>query len=101
MDTPVYNVNALFAAACLRLSCLGIGDIDINRERSKDLLAFVLSGQRSDGSWPYAADKVGQWTDGYHTGYILEALGYFLRSPLVTLARDALKAGLVFFENNY
>ena len=82
MEIPVYNVNASFSSCCLRLSCLGVGKADVKRQLSEDLLAFVLRGQRPDGSWPYADDKAGQWVDGYHTGYVLEALGYFLISSL-------------------
>lgn len=99
-EAAVYNVNALLAAACTRLACLKVGDSEMSRKRSEDLLTFVLKGQRKDGSWPYAADSNAQWTDGFHTGYILEALGYLLQSPLDKQVRGPLKIGVEFFEQH-
>jgi polysaccharide biosynthesis protein VpsJ len=100
MDTPVYNVNALIAAACHRLSTVGIRDIDSNGRRADKLLRFVLSGQRLDGSWPYAKDDRGQWVDGYHSGYVLETLGYFLHSSSEAQVGDAIQRGIAFFRDS-
>jgi hypothetical protein len=98
METPVYNVNALFAAASWRLSVLAIGDADAHAERADSLLRFVLAGQRPEGAWPYAAHPSGQWVDGYHTGYVLEALGY-LRHPAVDArVEPALERGATYFR---
>jgi hypothetical protein len=97
MDTPVYNVNALLAAASWRLSVIAIGDARAHAERAASLLRFVLAGQRPDGAWPYAADPSGGWVDGYHTGYVLEALGYFLRSGCDEKVKPALERGTAYF----
>ncbi|MEJ7810903.1 MAG: hypothetical protein WKG32_10885 [Gemmatimonadaceae bacterium] len=99
VDVPVYNVNALFSAACCRLADLGIGAVDTHRQRAEDLLAFVLRGQRPDGAWPYAAHESGQWVDGYHTGYVIEAIGYFLASSLGATVEEPVRVGLRYFAD--
>ena len=100
METPVYNVNALLASASWRLSVLAVGDARAHSQRAQSLLRFVLAGQRPDGAWPYAAHRAGQWVDGYHTGYILEALGY-LRYPAVeTVVEAALERGAGYFRRH-
>jgi hypothetical protein len=98
METPVYNVNALLAAASWRLSILAIGDAQNHAERMESLLRFVLAGQRPDGAWPYAAHPSGQWIDGYHTGYVLEALGYLGQSPSDVRVKLALERGAGYFR---
>lgn len=35
---------------------------------------YTVRAQRPDGSWPYGESSHHQWTDGFHTGYVLEAL---------------------------
>jgi hypothetical protein len=96
-EAATYNVNALLAAACWRLSGLGIGNAELHASRARNLLTFVLDGQRPDGAWPYAAHPAAQWVDGYHSGYVLEALGYFLSSSLEETVRRPLEAGLAYF----
>jgi hypothetical protein len=97
MDTPVYNVNALLSAACWRLSCLDIGAAEPHAEWATDLLKYVLKGQRPGGAWPYASHPAGQWVDGFHTGYVLEALGHFLESPLHNVVAAPLEIGIRHF----
>jgi hypothetical protein len=98
METPVYNVNALLAAASWRLSILAIGDASTHADRAESLLRFVLSGQRPTGAWPYASHPSGQWVDGYHTGYVLEGLGYFQHSALAVPVESALERGAAYFR---
>ena len=97
MEAPVYNVNALLAAALWRLSGLGIGRA-VHAQRAESLLRFVLAGQRADGAWPYAAHPAGRWVDGYHTGYVLEALGYLRRDGADPRVEAALERGAIYFR---
>lgn len=41
---------------------------------AKQAVAFVVSHQKEDGSWGYSLAKEGDWTDNYHTGYVLDCL---------------------------
>jgi hypothetical protein len=35
---------------------------------------YVVRRQREDGSWPYGADARQQWTDNFHTAFVLSSL---------------------------
>jgi hypothetical protein len=72
MSTPIYNVNGLMAGLTAQL-WQGTGD-DRYRDLSARTMDFLFSGQRQDGSWPYASGGKAAFTDGFHTGYILEGL---------------------------
>jgi len=71
-EAAVHNVAALTGALLLRVA---------SHTQEADLAAlghgafrFVLGGQNPDGSWNYARGPRGRWIDGFHTGYVLEAL---------------------------
>jgi len=87
-DAVVYNVAALTGALFERVARhTGEPDLATIGERA---LHFVLQHQNPDGSWYYARGAAGRWVDGFHTGYVLEAL---LQSALVH-GRDDVRAGL-------
>jgi polysaccharide biosynthesis protein VpsJ len=70
-DTMVHNAN-LWGAYVLALAAS-------RNERTWRSLAnaaidYTLRAQRPDGSWPYGESSHHRWTDGFHTGYVLEAL---------------------------
>jgi hypothetical protein len=44
------------------------------KSQARRAVQFVVSHQRSDGSWGYSLASEGGWTDNYHTGYILDCL---------------------------
>jgi len=70
--TRVVNVSALAARVLARLG--STWDDPRLMERAAKLVAFVLSSQGANGSWPYALDTRGDWEDSFHTGFVLEAL---------------------------
>jgi hypothetical protein len=72
MQTPIYNVNGLMTGLTAQL-WQATGD-EGHRILSVRTMGFLLSGQRPDGSWPYAAGGKAAFTDGFHTGYIIEGL---------------------------
>ena len=60
-------------------------------------MIYVVQVQNADGSWFYARGGEGRWVDGFHTGYILEAL---LQATMLDDRRDiatALQRGVDFF----
>lgn len=71
--TPIHNASLL---ACGLLAELHRYD---DREDFADAAragtGYAIAHQRSDGSWPYAELPAGDWVDGHHTGYVLDALG--------------------------
>jgi hypothetical protein len=79
-DSCIVNVQALVAGGFQRL-----GSITDDRGlcTQAELAAdAVRASQRSDGSFPYSMDGRGQFTDSFHTGFVLEGLTRFhLHAP--------------------
>ena len=70
--SPIHNANMLVAGLLARLAA-ATGRTDF-REASAAAVGYCLAKQRPDGSWPYGERPNLQWVDGFHTGYILDAL---------------------------
>jgi polysaccharide biosynthesis protein VpsJ len=70
-DAMVHNAN-LWGAYVLALAA-NRGD-DTRRSLADAAIDYTLRAQRSDGSWPYGESSHHRWTDGFHTGYVIEAL---------------------------
>jgi hypothetical protein len=94
--SPVHNASLLAASVLARLSVLR-GREDF-AEVARGALAYALAHQHGDGSWLYAEGEVGNWTDNFHTGYVLDAL---LRCALAfddAAALDAWRRGMRFYR---
>jgi hypothetical protein len=70
-DTMVHNAN-LWGAYVLALAA------SRNERRWRAVanaaIDYTVQAQQPDGSWPYGESGHHRWTDGFHTGYVLEAL---------------------------
>ena len=89
--TPIHNASLLAAAFLARLSA-HTGS-QSQRSAATDAVRYAVGLQRPDGSWPYGELPHLQWIDGYHTGYVLEALLVCKQAgievPLATLTRGS------------
>ncbi len=94
-DAVVHNVNALAAALLHRLAVATARD-DL-ADLAQRTLAFVVSEQNADGSWYYARGARGRWIDGFHSGYVLEALLESARRAPDPRLEQALERGMAFF----
>jgi hypothetical protein len=68
---------------------------------AKQAVAFVVSQQKEDGSWGYSLTKNGDWTDNYHTGYVLDCLDEYQRLTNDLDYFDNLKIGYSFYRNHF
>lgn len=94
-DAVVYNVNASIAAALARLGdATGRDDLRVLARRT---LHGVVQAQDRDGSWQYARGPAGAWIDGFHTGYVLEALLECAPRLHDAAAATGLERGAAFF----
>ncbi len=71
-STPIHNANMLVSALLARLFAT-LGNEDL-RDRAAKGIEYTAARQRPDGSWPYGELPHLQWVDGFHTGYVLDAL---------------------------
>jgi hypothetical protein len=94
-DATVYNVAALTGAFLQRVArCTGEAELG---ELGGRALRFVVRHQNADGSWFYARGPQGRWVDGFHTGYILEALLRAVHVEGDTALEAALRRGVDFY----
>lgn len=95
----VINANAL-AAALFAAVGSETGDEEL-LARSDELASFVSYSQADSGGWYYAVPRTDSHLshDNFHTGFVLEALGEYLkrRGPDRTI-RDAYESGLQFYR---
>jgi glycosyltransferase involved in cell wall biosynthesis len=95
-DAAVYNVTALTGALLIRIgTATGESELAALGRRA---VRFVLGGQNADGSWPYARGASGRWVDGFHTGYVLEALLQVALQERDPQVAAALERGVAFYH---
>ena len=71
--SPIHNSNLHACALVARVGAL-TGDERL-LETAASGVEWSLARQRPDGSWPYGERPNLRWVDGFHTGYVLDALG--------------------------
>jgi hypothetical protein len=93
--TPIHNASLLVCALLARLhAATGRSEFV---EAAHAGVQYALAHQRPDGSWPYGERPGLEWVDGFHTGYVLEALRRCDASG-VTVDAGALVRGFEFYE---
>jgi polysaccharide biosynthesis protein VpsJ len=97
-DAVVHNAN-LWGAHSLALGG-AIANNSAWLELAQDAAQFSLAAQRADGSWAYGEASHHQFTDGFHTGYVLEALQRMAHILPGLAAKTQIKSGFDFYLNN-
>ena len=70
--TPIHNASLLVSSLLARLAGhLGRRDV---ADAAAAGVGYAVAHQRADGSWPYGELGHLDWVDGFHTGYVLDAL---------------------------
>jgi hypothetical protein len=93
--TPIHNANMLVCALLARLA-RHTGRTDM-RDAADAGIAYTVTKQRPDGSWPYGEEPHLSWVDGFHTGYVLEALLVCVEAGRPGV--DALERGLAYYRD--
>jgi polysaccharide biosynthesis protein VpsJ len=97
-DAMVHNAN-LWGAFVLAHGAQVTGRRDW-LDLASDAVAYTMAAQRSDGSWVYGKAEHHQFTDGFHTGYVLEALrGISEAAPSID-TKKSVERGLDYYLNN-
>jgi hypothetical protein len=97
LDERCDVVNASAYRACLLMTAARDLERDDLRCLAERNLAFVLSAQRPDGSWPYAVDGVRDFVDHYHTCFVLKALAKIERLDGGERCTQAIERGLAYY----
>ena len=97
--SPIHNANMHVAGLLSRLSAL-VEDREAFAAPARSALAYTLAHQRPDGSWPYGEREDLGWTDGFHTGYVLDSLRQCADAGVERAAVEAAwRRGLDFYRS--
>jgi rhamnogalacturonyl hydrolase YesR len=61
---------------------------------------FTMDHQRPDGSWYYGEGLRWHWVDGYHTGFVLDALYWYIQSTGDLKYEANLQRGMDYYRKN-
>jgi len=95
--TPIHNANMLVCGLLARVTRHATDRRF--REACAGGTRFCLSHQRPDGSWLYGEPPQLRWVDGFHTGYVLDALLECERAGIGNVA-TALNRGLAYYREH-
>jgi hypothetical protein len=94
--SPIHNANL---HVCALLSRLGrYVDDDRFLDAARLGVEYALAHQRDDGSWLYGDRPNLAWIDGYHHGYVLDALRVCADADLDPGVPGALRRGLEYYR---
>jgi hypothetical protein len=100
LDERCDVVNASAYRASLLMTAARDFERDDLRRLAERNLAFVLSAQRPDGSWPYAVDGVRDFVDHFHTCFVLKALARIERLDGGESCTQAIDRGLQYYVHH-
>jgi hypothetical protein len=96
--TPIHNANMLAASLLARLAATGGRDAPEFGAAARRAVRWTVARQRPDGSWPYGERRNLGWVDGFHTGYVLDALRACADEGLGEGSEEAWRRGLAFYR---
>lgn len=99
-ERGVHNASVLAAVVLARGSALPGGEpawADLARAAAR----ATLGAQRADGSWPYGTSRRDAFVDGYHTGYVLSALGEMDARLGLDGAQEARTRGVAYWRRAF
>jgi hypothetical protein len=94
--TPIHNANVLACSLIARAADIA-GRPDWTAAASEGV-AYTLAHQRRDGAWLYGETPTTRWVDGFHTGYVLDALTICERHGVSGEIDSARRRGLDFYR---
>ena len=92
----IHNANMLAASVLARVYKHS-GDRKL-LDVAQQAVRYTMDHQRADGSWYYGEGLRWRWVDGYHTGFVLDALHWYQLSTADTQFEVRLKRGMEFYR---
>ena len=92
----IHNANMLAASVLARVY-KHTGQREL-LDVAQQAVRYTMNHQREDGSWYYGEGLRWRWVDGYHTGFVLDALYGYQESSRDTQFEVRLKRGMEFYR---
>ncbi|MDD5362994.1 MAG: delta-aminolevulinic acid dehydratase [Ignavibacteria bacterium] len=93
--------NATMKAARLLSQVYSVNGDKALLDAARNTVGFVIENQRNDGSWGYSKGDNRDWTDNFHTGYILDCLDEYIKNTSDNSYISQLTKGAEFYSNNF
>ncbi len=100
-NTKIFNASLLAAETLCTVGALTgeteLGDLAVRAAR------YVVRRQREDGSWAYGTEAGQQWSDSFHTAYVLLSLSRIMKGSPNSAAeiKPALQRGYEFWRERF
>mgnify|MGYP001326227868 FL=1 len=98
-NDEVFNASAL-GAKVLSYCYKYTENIEFKSE-AKKIISYVAAEQEHDGSWVYGKNKVQNWKDSFHTGYIIESMNVYQKFCKDYSYKKEIDKGFNFYINNF
>lgn len=69
-------------------------------EVARQAVRYTMDHQRADGSWYYGEGLRWRWVDGYHTGFVLDALYWYMQSTGDDQYENHLRRGMDYYRQH-
>jgi hypothetical protein len=103
--SPLNGNNTVFNASLKGAKLLSLGYHYTKNQEYKDLaesaVRAAIAGQAADGSWVYGMLPVQSWIDSFHTGFNLDALGFYKKYTGDLSVQELIDRGFDFYLNNF
>jgi hypothetical protein len=96
--SPIHNSSLHCCALLARVGAL-TGDARLLAIAARGV-DWSLARQRPDGSWPYGERPDLAWIDGFHTGYVLDALGQCRDAGVPVDIDPAWERGIAYYRDH-
>lgn len=94
----IHNSNMLGASLLARVyHCTGESEL---YDVACQAVRYTMDHQRADGSWYYGEGLRWRWVDGYHTGFVLDALNWYIKSTGDNQYETHLQRGMDFYRQH-
>ncbi len=96
--SSIHNSNML-GASLLARAYKHTGEPELI-EVSRKAVKHTMDHQMADGSWYYGEGLRWRWVDGYHTGFVLDALYWFMQGADDRLYETHLQRGMDYYRRH-
>ena len=94
----IHNANML-AASLLARVYQHAGESEL-AEVAQQAVRYTMDHQRADGSWYYGEGLRWHWVDGYHTGFVLDALYWYMQGTGDCQYETHLRRGMDYYRRH-
>jgi hypothetical protein len=97
-ETIVHNASIMGARLLSRVG--GVTGENELKDTALEAARFTVHHQRPDGAWPYGSAGYHQWTDHFHTGFVLDCLRDCARVSGGDSLDESIERGFLFYQEN-